>query len=354
MNKIKKITALLFLSISIVCGAAQREPMVIAEQGSFMPGGVVLKNSQGDTLHGDHAYVFYQIPENSRKYPLVFVHGIGQFSKTWETTPDGREGFQNIFLRRKFTTYVLDLPRRGNAGRGTEGVTITPKFEEALWFNRFRLGIYPEFFDGVQIKEDEETMNQFMRQMTPDTGPLDLEAASDSIAALLNQIKPSILVTHSLGGPVGWKSILKSENIKAVAAYEPGGYFPFPEGENPLPEAEKLEDTSGVEGPKGGYSESIEIPKSEFMKYTKIPIIIYYGDYLPPVPSGNIEQDFWRLRLDLARKWAEVVNENGGDVQVVHLPDLEIYGNTHFPFSDLNNLEIADLLSEFLAEKNMD
>ena len=62
--------------------------MEIAEQGSFAVGGKVLKNSEGKTFHGDHAYVFYQIPPNARKYPLVFAHGVGQFSKTWETTPD--------------------------------------------------------------------------------------------------------------------------------------------------------------------------------------------------------------------------------------------------------------------------
>jgi hypothetical protein len=26
------------------------------------------------------------------KIPMVMWHGIGQVSKTWETTPDGREG----------------------------------------------------------------------------------------------------------------------------------------------------------------------------------------------------------------------------------------------------------------------
>lgn len=30
------------------------------------------------------------------------LHGAGQSSRTWESTPDGREGFQNIFLRRGF------------------------------------------------------------------------------------------------------------------------------------------------------------------------------------------------------------------------------------------------------------
>lgn len=56
----------------------------------------------------------------------------------------------------------------------------------------------------------------------------------------------------------------------------------------------------------------------------------------------------------MARVWADAVNNKGGDVTVVHLPEIGIKGNTHFPFSDLNNLEIADLLSKWLHEKNLD
>ena len=113
---------------------SKSEPLTIQEQGSFAVGGKVTTNPgtfnpkqptpQGQTLHGDHAYVFYQIPVNRRKLPLVFLHGTGQFSKTWETTPDGREGFQTIFLRRRFPVYLIDQPRRGNAGRSTVPATI--------------------------------------------------------------------------------------------------------------------------------------------------------------------------------------------------------------------------------------
>ena len=81
-------------------------------------------------FHGDHAYVFYQQPVDARRLPLVFAHGVGQFSKTWETTPDGREGFQNIFLRKGFSLYLVDQPRRGNAGRSTEEAVIKPAFDE--------------------------------------------------------------------------------------------------------------------------------------------------------------------------------------------------------------------------------
>ena len=88
---------------------------------------------------------------NPRKYPIVMWHGAGQFSKTWETTPDGREGFQNIFLRRDFATYLVDQPRRGDAGRSMVDATIKPTPDEQIWFNQFRLGVWPNYFDGVQF-----------------------------------------------------------------------------------------------------------------------------------------------------------------------------------------------------------
>jgi hypothetical protein len=96
-----------------VASAANPSPLVIKEQGSFAAGGTVKTaagtfdprkplDPAGQSYHGDHAYVFYQIPVNARKYPIVMWHGAGQFSKTWETTADGREGFVKLprWLRR--------------------------------------------------------------------------------------------------------------------------------------------------------------------------------------------------------------------------------------------------------------
>ena len=65
-------------------------------------------------------------------------------------------------------------------------------------------------------------------------------------------------------------------------------------------------------------------------------------------------QDGWRVRLEMAYEWADAINRHGGDAQVVHLPKVGIYGNTHFPFSDLNNLEIAELMADWLSEKGLD
>jgi pimeloyl-ACP methyl ester carboxylesterase len=329
------------------------EPLVIQEQGSFAVGGTVITNPgtfdpykltpEGQTLHGDHARVFFQVPVNARKLPLVLWHGAGQFSKTWETTPDGRDGYQNIFLRRGFGVYLIDQPRRGGAGRSTVAATVAPTPDEQTWFDIFRIGIWPNFFEGVQFSRDSEALNQYFRAMTPNTGPFDGQVTSDAVSALFNKIGPAILVTHSQGGGPGWLTAIKNRNVRAVVAYEPGSGFLFPEGEVPPPMP------SGT-----GPLEGVAVPLPEFMQLTKIPIVIYFGDNIPEQPTANPGQDNWRVRLAMARLFRDAVNRRGGNVTLVHLPDLGIRGNTHFPFSDLNNLQIADLMSEFLKQKGLD
>jgi pimeloyl-ACP methyl ester carboxylesterase len=368
MNKqLTVILAGIFISVfSLSASAMAAEngkpgPLIIQEQGSFAVGGTVITNPgtfdpikqgayhptninpEGQTLHGDHAYVFYQVPVKARKLPLVFWHGHGQFTKTWETTPDGREGFQNIFLRRRYPVYLIDQPRRGHAGRSTQPITITPTPDEQLWFGIFRLGIWPNLFPDVQFSRDPEALNQYFRQMTPNTGPYDMEVNSDAVSALFNKIGPGILVTHSQSGGPGWRTAIKNRNARAIVSYEPGGNFFFPDGEVPLPMTHA-----------GGTLRAVGVPLSDFMLLTKIPIVIYYGDNIPDKPTVNPGQDQWRVFLAMARLWRDVVNRRGGDVTLVHLPEIGIRGNTHFAFSDLNNLEIADLLSKWLEEKGLD
>lgn len=357
-RKLMLALTLTLLSVSLsACSIAERsgkpELLVIQEQGSFAVGGTVITNPgtfdplkmtpEGQTFHGDHAYVFYQIPENPRKLPLVLWHGFGQFSKTWETTPDGREGYQNLFLRRGYEVYVLDQPRRGHAGRSTQPATLAPVPDEQRWFNIFRIGVWPEYFSGVQFSRASEALGQYFRQLTPDTGPIDIDVNSNAVAALFDKIGPGILVTHSHSGGMGWQTVIKSPDIRAVVSYEPGSNFVFPEGDVPAPKPSS-----------GGTLEGVPVPLSDFMKLTKIPIVIYYGDYIPEQPSKNPGQDMWRIRLEMARLWADAVNRHGGDATVVHLPEIGVRGNTHFPFSDLNNLEIANLMSDWLAKKGLD
>jgi hypothetical protein len=330
------------------------KPITSVDQGSFMVGGSVITAPgtfdptrfpaapDGQTFHGDHAYVQYQIPANARALPLVMWHGGGQFSKTWETTPDGREGFQTIFLRRGWPVYILDQPRRGRAGRSTVGTTLTPTPGEQATFSTFRLGIWPHFFPGVQFPRDPESLNQYWRQQTPSTGPGDNAVITNAGAALFNKIGPAVLLTHSASGILGWLTAMKSPNVKAIISYEPGG-FAFPEGEVPPPVVTHRGTTSGT-----------AVSAADFAKLTKIPIQIVMGDNMPTSPSLVAGLDLWyRVRI-MAAHFRDAVNRHGGNVTIVYLADVGLHGNTHFPFSDLNNLQVADLLSKYLREKKLD
>src|SRR5262245_61686777 len=102
------------LSFVTVSTAPAKQPLVIAKQGSFFVGGGIVTapgtynpnlcgvltcpTPAGQTLHTDHAYVHYQIPQNPRKLSIVMWHGC--LSTAWESTPDDREGFESIFVRK--------------------------------------------------------------------------------------------------------------------------------------------------------------------------------------------------------------------------------------------------------------
>lgn len=358
------VAGLVAVTIGCATHAARRPgavpaPLVIREQGSFAVGGTLVTapgtfdpiaqgaftptpDPAGQTLRGDHAYVFYQVPANARPLPLVLWHGHGQSGRTWETTPDGREGFQTIFLRRGFPVYVLDQPRRGRAAKSTQPLQLTATPDEQMWFGIFRLGVWPDFYPGVQFSRDSSALDQFFRQSAPNTGPYDRGVNVSAVAALFGKIGPGVLVTHSQSGTLGWRTAIASRNVRAVVSYEPGGDFLFPEGEAPTVPFGNRTFTPPT------------IPLAEFIQLTKVPIIIYYGDNIPEQPSTNPGQEQWRVFQLVARQWRDAVNRRGGDVTVVALPAIGIRGNTHFPMSDLNNVEVANHLSAWLRQKGLD
>ncbi|EGP56782.1 hypothetical protein Agau_C200774 [Agrobacterium tumefaciens F2] len=340
-------------SVAFAQTATKAEPLVIEQQGSFAVGGTVSSKpgtynnnaptTEGQTLHGDHAYVFYQVPQNPKPLPIVMLHGAFQSGRSWETTPDGREGFQNIFLRRGYSTYLVDQPRRGRAGNSTVATTIEPTPYDQLFFDQFRIGKWPNYFDNVQFSRDPAALDQFLRSVTPNTGPYDAKVISDAMSALFTKTGPGILFTHSQAGGPGWLTAIKNPNVKGIVALEPGSGFIFPEGEVPaeMPSA-------------AGTLKAEAVPVADFEKLTRLPIVIYYGDNFPTEPTTERGQDNWRVRLAMAKLWVETVNKHGGDAALVHLPEIGIKGGTHFLMSDQNNVEIADQISKFLADKKLD
>lgn len=96
------------------------------------------------------------------------------------------------------------------------------------------------------------------------------------------------------------------------------------------------------------------MPLREFQKLTEIPIQIVFGDNIATELTGIFGTDLWVRSVPAAEAFVESVNAHGGDAEVLRLPDVGVRGNTHFPFSDLNNLEVAGLLFGYLAEKGLD
>lgn len=358
MNFTRTLLTAAIAMASLMTGCATRPssasgPLMIQAQGSFAVGGTVQKTpgnydnnkptAAGQSFHGDHLYAFYQVPQKPRALPIVMLHGAFQSARSWETTSDGREGFQTLFLRRGFPVYLVDQPRRGRAGNSTVAATTEPIPNDQLFFDQFRIGKWPSYFDNVQFDRKPETLDQFFRSVTPNTGPYDAAMISEAMSALFAQTGPAILFTHSQGGGPGWLTAIKSPNVKAIVAFEPGSGFIFPQGE--LPPA--MPSAAGTLSPEA-------VSLAEFQRLTRIPIVIYYGDNFPVAPTTERGQDNWRVRLAMARLWVDAINKHGGDARLVHLPEIGIRGNTHFLMSDLNNVQIADLVSTFLAEKKLD
>ncbi|WP_291447870.1 alpha/beta fold hydrolase [Desulfovibrio sp.] len=353
---------LIFSTFAWGAQAAEQKPILLKTMGSLMFGGTVTHKDDGETFHGDHGYAQYYIPQNARQYPLIMWHGMGQSGKSWESTPDGREGFQAILTRNDWPVYIIDQPRRGragytSAGAADPGAVPTTARESSVW-NAFRNGVWtpPQkatMFDIVQFPRDAASIEQFFRQQTPDTGvePMTAEYRQfmgKTMAELLKLTGPSILITHSHSVQYGWYAAMAAQpgEIKAIIAYEPGA-FTFPENERPAQIPARAEMVDMVMEPR-------LVPMEEFKKLTRIPIVIYYGDNISKEASEIFSVDLWRVANMRAKQFVDAVNRHGGDATLVFLPELGMKGNTHAPFADLNNIEVASLLEKFLHDKKLD
>lgn len=339
---------------------AENRPIVLRTMGSILFGGSVTTFEDGDTFHGDHGYAQFFVPQTSRTLPMVMWHGIGQHGKTYETTPDGREGYMQIMPRNNWSVYIMDQPRRGRAGRTmaaeTKSRVPTTLKESAAW-DAFRIGVWVPpaprtTFSGVQFPLDDFSVDQFWRQQTPDTGEEPFTAEhrkfmAKTVGDLFAKIGPGILMTHSNSGQYGWATAMENPDlVKAVIAYEPGACA-FPEGERPEEPEIAHPLVKEFQAPQ-------MVPMEEFKKLTKMPILIIYGDNISETPSEIFNVEVWRMAKYRAKQFVDAVNRHGGDATLVDLPAMGIHGNTHIPFADSNNLEIAKQLFDFLKEKGLD
>jgi len=330
--------------------------IIIESQGNRTFGGVTLSDN-GQDFACDHGYVDWQIPPNARHFPILFVHASSK--RTWETTFDSnREGFLPIFLRRGYSVFTTDLPRTGQAGQGCQPSYYDPSEQ---WSNQetitnWRFGrwfqgeLAPTFYPDVQFPQDDpDALNELFRVQTPEYDGLEAEEVeTNALAILVNEIGPSIMLTHSSTGIRGWVTATKTDAIAAIVSYEPGAFI-FPESNYPDP----------ILMSDGSYaSPGRMISDDAFIKLIKFPIQIIWGDYIPSEPNieftGALQTlDNRRANVLRAQLMTDLINHYGGNAENIILPNIGIYGNTHWPMTDLNNLKIADLLEQFLTANGL-
>ena len=325
------------------------DPLVIADQGIFSAGGITLtsegtfdpenhweETGAGQTSHVDHANVLYQIPAEETGLPMVFLHGYGQSRMGWMTTPDGREGWSDMFLRMGHSVFLIDEPRRGEAGATSVSGEISTKTLDQRWYTQFRIGRWENGQsvpnEGSQFPNDPESVDQFFRQMTPDTGmtsdmgaDFDNETVARAVAATIDEVyertgKDSILVTHSQGGGPGWTAAQYTDHIAAIVAIEPGG----------APSADSVDFQTLAE--------------------KNIPITMYFGDYIDNGDPAIQATAAWQGMRQTCYDFEQAYNAQGGNCTVIDLPEEGITGNDHFMFQDLNNDVIAQHVENWIQE----
>ncbi len=329
-----RLLCYLALLLALPAAAQTTGPLTIASQGSFFVGGREVQSDALSTLPAyapsgtitvDQMYVRYQVPAATTGRPLVLVHGCCLTGKTWETTPDGRMGWDEYFVRRGHPTYVVDQAWRGRSAGSIAGVnrvrtgkapvdelpTVFSAGHEPAWAI-FRFGAeYPQVFPGMRFPLAAQ--GEFWKQMVPDwlNSLPTPNPTVPALAALAQRLDGAVLVSHSQSGIYPFQAAaLDRAGIAGIVSIEPGA----------CPAA-----------------------TGDVAPYKGLPILVLWGDYVELAPR-------WAPRLKGCRDFAAAANAAGGRVEVAVLPEMGIRGNSHMLMQDDNSLEIADWLVRWLAK----
>jgi hypothetical protein len=96
------------------------------------------------------------------------------------------------------------------------------------------------------------------------------------------------------------------------------------------------------------------VTQQEFIQLSTLPIQVVYGDNIPQTATPDLIADGRRAQVIASQLFVQALNRHGGRGEVLHLPQTGLRGNSHFMFSDLNNVEVADTLSAFLERHELD
>ena len=352
-------------------------PLTIEDQGSFFVGGVK-KITDFATIAAPvpgtspppaaphqitigQMYVQFQIP--ARKYggwPVIMVHGSSHTAAALESTPDGREGWYPYFVRKGVPSYVVDQSGRGRSGfdesvfNEGNGPGIPRITDDGAWTNWFghlvpanstiRTGRlvphgdpadpdpHPDKFQHVAPLFPLEAVDEYYKQLVPNgevtlpgstcesCDPKALSPANtwtpQNLATLVEQLGGAIVVTHSQAGIMGhhMARILKER-----------GHLNL------------LKGLVTLEG-------SCSLPNSGLTAadFDNIPYMALKGDY---TATSMVCQD--TVDAINARRASR---QGTAKADYLKLDEMGILGVTHMMMLDKKNLEIADVIYNWLGK----
>jgi hypothetical protein len=368
-------------------------PVTLQDQGSFFVGGVT-KLSEFATVPfappGQPApprtpqqitigqmYVQFQIPARvaAPGWPVIMVHGSTHTGAALESTPDEREGWYPYFVRKGVATYVVDQSGRGRSGfdqsvlNEAEGLLLAGNRDAAVallptmqritdngayqaWFGHLlpagstiqtgRLVPHgsPEDPQGTGTAEEPHVAPQFpmmavaeyYKQLVPNAEatlpgstcascePQALSPANtwtpQNLALLVERLGGAIVATHSQSGIMGHHMV------------------------RILKERGRADLVKGLITIEGGCS----LPQSGLTAadFDAIPYLSIKGDYTATSPQCQETVDAINARRTAGQGTAKA--------EYAKLDEMGMLGVTHMMMLDANNLEIADLMLEWVGD----
>ncbi len=331
----------LLVALAAALAGCAQAPIALKDMGSFHIGGrhatisgkpvrevniggATQKLDPNGTYIVEQMYVQYLLPQTRKgKVPLLMWHGGGLTGVTYETTPDGREGWLNYFIKKGWAVYNSDAVERGRAGWAMypdvfkgEPVFLTKENP----FDRFRIGAGPGAYNKDPAKMKVlpgsqfplEGYDNFTKQNVPRWTTTD-DAIIAAYTALVDKVCPCVVLVHSQAGQFGQKvAQARPDKVRALILVEPAG----------LGDPNKIAQLAGT------------------------PILTVYGDF--------IEQDSrWPAIRASQIKMLEQVRAAGGRYEVVNLPQIGIKGNSHMMMMDRNNQQVADVIQGWLEKQGL-
>ncbi len=278
----------------------------------------------GEIIAGQMYVQYVHLAAPVTAVPLLMWHGGGMTGMNWETTPDGRHGWQMFFLRAGFDTYVSDAVERGRASFAPypQIYPEAPYFRTAkeAWEETFRFGPAGSWHADPQLRQlhpglrfPTANFEAFLAQCVPRWGCNDARTQSAYDALLGRMQDGAIILTHSQGGNFGLTTALhQPSRVRAVISLEPSG-APDP----------ATQDAGLVRD---------------------VPHLFIWGDYLD-------RHSFWINSRPAVARWRDALSAAGCDVTWVDLPEIGIHGNSHALMADDNSDAIAGIVLRWLQDR---